>query len=56
MMLAKKFGTTMRYIADLLILNNNMFHSAVVDMHPDELKLKKTTESSTTLSYLDINS
>ena len=31
-----------------------MFHSAIVDIYPDELKLKKTTESSTTLSYLDI--
>ena len=54
LMLAKKFGTTMRYIHDLLTLNNNMFHSAIVDIHPDELKLKKTTESSMTLSYLDI--
>ena len=53
-MLAKKFGTTMRYIDDLLTLNNDMFHSAIVDIYPDELKLKKTTESSTTLSYLDI--
>ena len=54
LMLAKKFGTTMRYIDDLLTLNNDMFHSAIVDIYPDELKLKKTTESSTTLSYLDI--
>ena len=54
LMLAKKFGTTMRYIDDLLTLNNDMFHSAIVDIYLDELKLKKTTESSTTLSYLDI--
>ena len=50
----KKFGTTMRYIDDLLTLKNDMFHSAIVDIYPDELKLKKTTESSTTLSCLDI--
>ena len=37
-----------------MTLNTNMFHSAIVDIHPGELKLKKTTESSTTLSYLDI--
>ena len=54
LMLAKKFGTTMRYIDDLLTLKNDMFHSAIVDINPDELKLKKTTESSTTLSCLDI--
>ena len=55
LMLAKKFGTTMRYnIDDLLTLNNDMFHSAIVDIHPNGLKLKKTTESSMTLSYLDI--
>ena len=55
LMLAKKFGTTMRYIDDLLTLNNDLFHSAIMDIYPDELKLKKTTESSTTLSYLDRN-
>ena len=43
-----------QYIDDLLTLKNDMFHSAIVDIYPDELKLKKTTESSTTLSYLDI--
>ena len=39
-MLVKKFGTTMRYIDDLLTLKNDMFHSAIVDIYPDELKLK----------------
>ena len=41
LMLAKKFGTTMRYIDDLFTLNNNMFHSAIVDIYPIELKLKE---------------
>ena len=54
LMLAKKFGTTIRYIDDFLTLNNNIFHSAIVDIYPGELRLKKTTESSMTLSYLDI--
>ena len=51
-MLAKKFSNTMRYIDDLLTLNNTSFHSAIDDIY--ELKLKKTSESSMALSYLDI--
>ena len=51
---AKSFCNTMRYIDDLLALNNKFFHSAIEDIYPVELKLKKTSESSTTLSYLDI--
>ena len=54
LMLAKKFSNTMRYIDDLLTLNNTSFHSAIDDIYPDELKLKKTSESSMSLSYLDI--
>ena len=52
-MLAKRFSNTMRYIDDLLTLNNTLFHSAIDDIYPEELKLKKTS-SSITLSYLDI--
>ena len=44
----------MRYIDDLLTLNNTSFHSAIDDIYPEELKLKKTSESSIALSYLDI--
>ena len=51
---AKSFCNTMRYIDDLLALNNKFFHSAIEDIYPVMLKLKKTSESSTTLSYLDI--
>ena len=54
LMLAQKFSNTMRYIDDLLTLNNPLFQSAIEDIYPDELKLKKTSESSTALSYLDI--
>ena len=51
---AKRFSNTMRYIDDLLTLNNTLFHSAIDDIYPEELKLKETSESSITLSYLDI--
>ena len=42
----------MRY--DLLTLNNATFHSAITDIYPRELQLKRTTECETQLSYLDI--
>ena len=38
LMLAK-FINTMRYIDDLLTLNNTSFHSAIGDIYLDELKL-----------------
>ena len=44
----------MRYIDDLLTLNNSRFECAIDDIHPPELQLKKTTECPTSLSYLDI--
>ena len=52
--LAKKFNSTMRYIDDLLTLNNTQFDAAIQDIYPQELQLKKTTESATALSYLDV--
>ena len=51
---AMKFNGTMRYIDDLLTLNNSSFASKIPDIYPPELDLKKTTESPTTVSYLDI--
>ena len=50
--LAKKFNNTMRYIDDLLTLNNNQFDAAIKDIYPKELKLKRTTECATALSYM----
>ena len=44
----------MRYIDDLLTLNNSTFECAIDDIYPPELQLKKTTECSIALSYLDI--
>ena len=54
LVLAKKFSNTMRYIDDLLTLNNASFQSAIQEIYPMELQLKKTTESTTALSYWDI--
>ena len=51
---ARKFNGTMRYIDDLLTLNNSSFASKIPDIYPPELDLKKTTKSPTTVSYLDI--
>ena len=44
----------MRYIDDLLTLNNKCFESTSDNIYPPELHLKKTTECPTKLSYLDI--
>ena len=52
--LAKQFSYTTGYINDLLTLNNNRFTKVIPDIHPPELELKRTTESPTMLSYLDI--
>ena len=45
---ARKFNNTMRYIDDLLQCH------LIRDIYPPELHLKRTTESTTALSYLDI--
>ena len=52
--MAKKFGNTVRYIDDLLTLNNNNFEEEIPNNYPSELTLKRTSESDTKLSYLDI--
>ena len=44
----------MRYIDDLLTLNNCSFASKIPDIYPPELDLKQTTESPNTVSYLYI--
>ena len=44
LILAKKFNNTMRYTDDLLTLNNKCFESAIDNLYPPELQLKKTTE------------
>ena len=44
----------MRYIDDLLFLNNSGFTHRATDIYPSELVLKRTTESPMELSYLDL--
>ena len=39
--LAKKLNNTMRYIDDLLTLNNTQFDAAIQDIYPQELQFKK---------------
>ena len=52
--LAKKFNSTVRYIDDLLTLNNPSFLDEIPNIYPRELVLKKTTESAVEVSYLDV--
>ena len=51
---ARKFNFTVRYIDDLLTINNPGFDDDIASTYPKELQLKKTTEASNKLSYLDI--
>ena len=44
----------MRYIDDLLALNNSGFASRATDIYQSELVLKKTTEGPTESSYFDL--
>ena len=52
---ARKFNKTFRYIDDLLTLNNPRFLNSRRQIYPHELELKKTTESPTCCSYLDLD-
>ena len=53
--MAKQFSDTVRYIDDLLTLNNSNFEEEIPNIYPPELTLKRTSESDTELSYLDIS-
>ena len=50
---AKHFSNTVRYIDDLLTLNNPSFEAEIGNIYPPELVLKNTTESYSMVSYLD---
>ena len=52
---AKKFNDTIRYIDDLLTVNNSRFEKEICNIYPPELTLKRTSESERYLSYLDIS-
>ena len=52
--LAKTFSHTFRYIDDLLMINNPKFEEEIKNIYPPQLELKKTTETNSRLSYLDL--
>ena len=52
--MAKRFCNPVRYIDDLLALNNKRFEEEIVNIYL-HLTLKRTAESDTTLSYLDVS-
>ena len=52
--IAKTFSNTFQYIDDLLTLNNPAFEQEISNIYPQQLKLKKTTETDSRLSYLDL--
>ena len=51
---AKSFSNTFQYIDDLLTLNNPTFEQEISNIYPRQLELKRTTETDSKLSYLDL--
>ena len=52
--LASQFNFTYRYIDDVLSINNPDFENYLGQMYPAELEIMDTTESNTSVSYLDL--
>ena len=52
LMVAIRFSNTMRYIDDLLTLKNILYHSAIDDIYPQELKLKDPLQHCHTYTYV----
>ena len=51
---AFRFNLTYRFIDDVLSINNPEFENYLGQMYPAELEIKDTTESTTSVSYLDL--
>ena len=51
---ASRFNLTYRYIDDELSINNLEFENYLSQAYPAELEIKDTTESTTSASYLDL--
>ena len=49
-----RFNFTVRYINDLLTLNNTLFVNEIPNIYLQELALNRTSESDVHVSYLDI--
>ena len=52
--LAKSFNFTLRYIDDVLSLNDSHFSECLHLIYPHELEIKDTTETRRSASYLDL--
>ena len=52
---ARSFNFTFRYIDDVLSLNNSRFGDFVDRIYPIELKIKDTTDTDRSASYLDLH-
>ena len=52
---ARKFNNTVRFIDDLLTLNNPGFSEEISAIYPPELVLKKTSKDPLCISHLDIS-
>ena len=48
---AKKFNDTIRYIDDLLTVNNSKFEKEICNIYSPELTLKRISESERDVSY-----
>ena len=51
---SKNFCNTFQYIDDLLTLNNPTFEQEIRNIYPRQLELKRTTETDSRFSYLDL--
>ena len=52
---ALKLNFTVRYIDDLLTLNNTLFVNEISNIYPQEFVLNRTSECDVHVSYLDTN-
>ena len=50
-----RFDFTVRYVDDLLTLNNALIVKEILNIYPHKLALNRTSESNVHVSYLDIN-
>ena len=53
--LTRSFNFTLRYIDDVLSLNNSRFGDFVDRIYPIEFEVKDTTDTDTSASYLDLH-
>ena len=53
--LTRSFNLTLRYIDDVLSLNNSRFGDFVDRIYPIEFEIKDTTDTDRSASYLDLH-